>query len=81
MSGGNKQPIASMRMRMDDYRPPRAERLLRDPKEGLGYSTLFLFVFLFCLFHVLFFFVHNISLTLTLDTILYDAGSCCSSTD
>lgn len=34
MSGGNKQPIASMRMRMDDYRPPRAERLLRDPKEG-----------------------------------------------
>ncbi|XP_042223004.1 serine/arginine repetitive matrix protein 1-like isoform X3 [Homarus americanus] len=34
MSGGNKQPIASMRMRMDDYRPPRAERLLRDPKDG-----------------------------------------------
>ena len=36
MSGGNRQPIpiASMRMRMDDYRPPRAGRLLGDPKDG-----------------------------------------------
>lgn len=37
MSGGNRQPIASMRMRMDDYRPPRTGRLLRDPKDdGVG---------------------------------------------
>ncbi|XP_066971453.1 serine/arginine repetitive matrix protein 1-like isoform X1 [Macrobrachium rosenbergii] len=34
MSGGNRQPIASMRMRMDDYRPPRTGRLLGDPKDG-----------------------------------------------